>query len=167
MLYDRKLAAAHTVHTVALTPTRATLATSRSSSRHLILRLNGRRTRMLLLHHSLASTGGRSLANGLRLRGLREFPPSVRGVGDGSYRGERLFDGVMLSARDAPAARRCIHMYAYAMSPKREVSKRYYTWIMHLSLSVAWKIWAVGHYVNGWRGSTGTTKSEQDNMDSR
>ena len=29
--------------------------------------------------------------------------------------------------------RRCLHMYAYAMSLKRNGTKRYYTWIMHLS----------------------------------
>ena len=28
----------------------------------------------------------------------------------------------------------CLHMYAYAMSPKREQMKRYHTWIMHLTL---------------------------------
>ncbi len=85
--YVRKPAAAHTVHTVVSTLTRVTPVTWRSSFRHPTLRSSGRRTRTPLLHHSLASTGDRSPADGLRLRVWRKFPPSLCGV-DGVPGGE-------------------------------------------------------------------------------
>ena len=74
MLYDRKLAAAHTVHTVALTPTRATPATSKSSSVFLMKKLNAQRTMLSqLVVPLLASTAGKLHASALRLHGREEL----------------------------------------------------------------------------------------------
>ena len=122
--YVRKPVVAHTVHTVVSTPTRVTLVTWRSSSQHPTPRLSGRRTKTSLpLRHSLVSTGGRSPVDELRQRGLRRFPPSLHRADDGRYQVRKLLGGVMLFARDAAAVCRCLHMYAYAMSPKPEANK--------------------------------------------
>ena len=83
-MYDRKLVVAHTVRMVVSTPTRATLATWRSSSPHLTRKSSGRRTRMpLLLLRSPASTDGKLPVDALRLPGHRVLC-RVRGLCGGT-----------------------------------------------------------------------------------
>ncbi len=69
----RKPAAGHTVRTVESTPTKATLATLRSSSLLPTPRLSAPRTRMLShLRRSLVSTGGKLPADALKRLGQHE-----------------------------------------------------------------------------------------------
>ena len=142
---DRKLAAVHTVRTVASTPTRATLATSRSSSPRPTRRLNVRRTRMpsqpLL---SPASTGGKLLADGSRLP-EHEILCMLRGVMEGLRGGTRYVD---CSRRRATVViSMCMH---YAMLPTQARLAPHFVFIRYelinssrLSLEVKER-WIVG-----------------------
>lgn len=69
-LDNRKLDAAHTALMVALTPTRVTLVTSKSSSRHLRKRWSEAKIRRLQRLLSQASTGDRLQGGVLRPHGL-------------------------------------------------------------------------------------------------
>ena len=120
----RKPAAALTVRTVVSTPTRVTLVTSRSSSRHPILRSSVRRTRTSLpLHHLLVSTGGRLLVDASRLLVL---PPRLRElVWVGQARSWECRRGSCFDVRWALLS-------SYVCVCHVAKTRRDHTWIMHL-----------------------------------
>lgn len=92
---SRKPAAAHTAPTVVSTPTRATLATLRSSSAPAKSRLSGQRTRTPLLPlRSLASTGDRSPGGASRPLALKHLTGGLSEGWFGGMGGSRRFDSM-------------------------------------------------------------------------
>ena len=86
-------------------------------------------------HHWLVSTGGKSPADGLRLpvsrRRLHKLPCPFLGEGSEVVQSRELWELCHLLPAQT-YVRRCLHMYAYAMLPKRTEPTNL-AWIMHSS----------------------------------